>query len=87
MSDPCELCLNNLQDEYGSFSDYLWHWTNGEVVYEIGKSSSPLSDAVSKDLKRRGMKFAGTTIIYAYMQAVGVIFSHNEECFLNEKIH
>ena len=77
----------SLQDEYGSFSDYLWHWTNGEVIYEIGKSSSPLSDAVSKDLKRRGMKFAGTTIIYAYMQAVGVIFSHNEECFLNEKIH
>ncbi|MBS5388245.1 MAG: DNA-3-methyladenine glycosylase I [Clostridiales bacterium] len=79
--------FRSLQDEYGSFSDYLWHWTNGEVIYEIGKSSSPLSDAVSKDLKRRGMKFAGTTIIYAYMQAVGVIFSHNEECFLNEKIH
>ena len=79
--------FRSLQDEYGSFSDYLWHWTNGEVIYEIGKSSSPLSDAVSKDLKRRGMKFAGTTIIYAYMQAVGVIFSHNEDCFLNEKIH
>ena len=53
----------------------------------MGKSSSPLSDAVSKDLKRRGMKFVGTTIIYAYMQAVGVIFSHDEECFLNVKMN
>lgn len=79
--------FRSLQEEYGSFSDYLWHWTNGEVIYEIGKSSSPLSDAVSKDLKRRGMKFVGTTIIYAYMQAVGVIFSHDEECFLYAKIH
>ena len=78
--------FRRLQEEYGSFSDYLWHWTNGEVIYEIGKSSSPLSDAVSKDLKRHGMKFVGTTIIYAYMQAVGVIFSHDEECFLNVKM-
>ena len=78
--------FRSLQDEYGSFSDYLWHWTNGEVIYEIGKSSSPLSDAVSKDLKRRGMKFAGTTIIYAYMQAVGVIYSHDEGCFLEHKV-
>lgn len=71
-----------IQQEYGSFSDYLWKWTDGKVIYETGLDSSPLSDAVSDDLKRRGMKFVGTTIIYAYLQAVGVIDSHEEGCFL-----
>ncbi len=52
------------------------------MVYEKGKSSSELSDAVSEDLKKRGMKFVGTTIIYAYLQAIGVIYSHEEGCFL-----
>ena len=69
-----------IQAENGSFSDYLWHWTEGKIVYQSGETSSPLSDAVSKDLKKRGMKFVGTTIIYAYLQAVGVINSHEEGC-------
>ena len=68
--------------EYGSFSEYLWHWTKGEVVCEKNLASSPLSDAVSKDLKKRGMKFVGTVILYSYLQAVGVIYSHEEGCFL-----
>ncbi len=68
--------------EYGSFDAYLWGYTKGEVVYENDKVSSPLSDAISKDLIRRGMKFVGTTIIYAYLQAVGVIYSHEEGCYL-----
>lgn len=68
--------------EYGSFADYLWGYTDNKVVYENDKVSSPLSDAVSKDLQRRGMKFVGTTIIYAYLQAVGVIYSHEEGCYL-----
>ena len=51
-------------------------------MHETGLASSPLSDAVSKDLKKRGMKFVGTTIIYAYLQAVGVFCSHEKGCFL-----
>lgn len=70
-----------IQQEWGSFARYLWHWTQGQVVYETGRVSSELSDMVSKDLKRRGMKFVGTVIIYSYLQAVGVINSHEESCF------
>ncbi len=74
--------FREIQKEYGSFSDYLWHWTADKVVYEIGQTSSELSDCISKDLKKRGMKFVGSTVIYAYLQAVGVIYSHEEGCFL-----
>lgn len=68
--------------EYDSFDAYLWGYTKGNIVYENDQVSSPLSDAISKDLTRRGMKFVGTTIIYAYLQAVGVIYSHEEGCYL-----
>lgn len=74
--------FRQIQEEFGSFSDYIWHWTEGKVIYETGKAKSALSDTVSADLKRRGMKFVGSTIIYAYMQAVGIIYSHDEDCFL-----
>lgn len=74
--------FRQIQKEYGSFSDYIWHWTDGKVIYEKGLASSELSDQVSKDLKKRGMTFVGTTIIYAYLQAIGVIYSHEEGCFL-----
>ena len=74
-----------IQKEWGSFSDYLWHWTEGKVIFEQGLASSDLSDRMSSDLKKRGMKFVGTTIIYAYMQAVGVICSHEEGCFLEHR--
>ena len=73
-----------IRQEFGSFSDYLWHWTEGQVIRQRGLSSSPLSDAVSRDLKKRGMKFVGTTVVYAYLQAVGVIRSHEAGCFLAE---
>lgn len=73
--------FRTIQQECGSFERYLWHWTEGKTIYETGKVSSELSDAVSKDLKRRGMKFVGTVIIYSYLQAVGVINSHEESCF------
>lgn len=71
-----------IQQEFQSFSNYIWHWTEGKVVYEKGCSRSELSDRVSEDLKRRGMKFVGTTIVYAYLQAIGVIYSHEKGCFL-----
>ncbi len=74
--------FREIQKEFGSFSDYIWHWTEGRVIYEKGLTHSELSDQVSKDLKKRGMKFVGTTIIYSYLQAVGVIYSHEEGCFL-----
>ena len=74
--------FHEIQKEYGSFSDYLWHWTDGRVIRETGKTSSELSDVISKDLKKRGMKFVGTTVVYAYLQAIGVIWSHEDECFL-----
>lgn len=71
-----------IQAEWGTFSKYIWHFTDGKVIYEIGKASSILSDQISKELKKRGMKFVGTTIVYAYLQAIGVIYSHDKECFM-----
>ncbi len=67
------------------FVGTLWGRTNGKVIFEQGKTSSALSDALSKDLKKRGMKFVGTTIVYSYLQAVGVIYSHEHDCFLERK--
>ena len=77
--------FREIQGEYGSFYGYLWHWTEGKVVYESGLTHSELSDRISKDLKKRGMKFVGTTVVYAYLQAVGVIYSHDGGCFLEHK--
>ena len=74
--------FREIRRQYGSFSNYLWAWTGGSVIYETGQTSSPLSDKISADLKKRGMKFVGTTVIYAYLQAVGVIYSHDDGCFL-----
>lgn len=74
--------FRSIQKEFGSFSIYLWGWSDNKIIYENDKTSSPLSDAISKDLKKRGMKFVGTTVIYAYLQAVGIINSHQDDCFL-----
>ncbi len=68
--------------EYGTFSNYLKIFSNGKIYYEIDKTSSWLSDDISCDLKRRGMKFVGTTIIYSFLQAIGIIYSHDKDCFL-----
>jgi DNA-3-methyladenine glycosylase I len=70
-----------IQAEFGSFANFIWHFTENKVVYENDRTSSPLSDAVSRELKRRGMSFVGTTIIYSFLQAVGVINSHDRDCF------
>lgn len=64
----------------------LVNLTSNKVIYERGLTHSELSDQISKDLKKRGMKFVGTTAIYAYLQAVGAIYSHDEGCFLEHKI-
>ena len=74
-----------LQQEFGSFSAYIWGFTDGrQIRYGDGilRATSPLSDEISKDLKRRGMSFVGSVIIYSYLQAIGVIYSHDKDCFL-----
>lgn len=72
----------DIQKEWGSFDAWLWHWTGGKPVIEYGPAFSPLSDEISKDLRRRGMSFVGTTVVYAYLQAAGVINGHAPGCFL-----
>lgn len=72
----------NIQKEYKSFSNYIWSFTDRKIIYENDKTYSELSDRISNDLKMRGMKFVGTTIIYSYLQAIGVINSHTNECYL-----
>lgn len=74
--------FKKIQNEYGTFYNYLSKFTGNRVYYETNFTKSTLSDAISNDLKRRGMKFVGSTIIYSYLQAIGVIYSHEEECFL-----
>ncbi len=69
-------------EEYGSFYNYLKTFAGDGILYETGRTTNALSDAVSKDLYRRGMRFVGSTIIYSYLQATGFICSHEEECFL-----
>ena len=69
-------------EEYGSFWRYLQSFTGGEPVTELGATTNPWSDAISADLYRRGMRFVGSTIIYAYLQAIGMIRSHEPTCDL-----
>lgn len=71
-----------IQKEYGSFSEYLKGFTGEQQIIEVDKTTSPLSDALSADLIKRGMKFVGSTIIYSYLQTIGVINSHEKECIM-----
>ena len=73
--------FKSIQAEYKTFSNYIWGFTDNKIIYEFDKLSSDLSDMVSKDLKKREMKFVGTTIIYSYLQSIGVANSHGRECF------
>lgn len=68
--------------ERGSFYNYLKMFVPEGIIYEVGKVTNELSDVISKDLKKRGMKFVGSTIIYSYLQAIGIIYSHDEDCYL-----
>lgn len=76
-----------IQDEYGSFSKYIWSFVDGKTIVNGFKSikdvpaNSPLSDRISKDLKKRGFKFVGTTVIYAFMQTTGMVNDHTTDCF------
>lgn len=90
-----------IQKEFGSFANYLWatvnahredlyRGTNERVAIRAADNnriiSTPVSDALSKDLKKRGMSFVGTTIIYAYMQAVGLVNDHETDCFRRNEV-
>ncbi|MBR2140823.1 MAG: DNA-3-methyladenine glycosylase I [Rickettsiales bacterium] len=76
-----------IQKEFGSFSNYIWSFTNNKIIKNNNvnekniPTSSPLSDKVSKDLIKRGMKFVGTVTIYSYLQSIGVVNDHEESCF------
>jgi DNA-3-methyladenine glycosylase I len=76
-----------VQDEFGSFDKYIWGFVDGQPIinrWEPGDSlpaETPLSQAISKDLKARGFKFVGPTIIYAHMQATGMVNDHRTDCF------
>ena len=76
-----------IQKEFGSFSNYIWKFTNGKPIKNNPKSltdvpaTTELSDLISKDLKKRGFKFVGSTVIYAHMQATGMVNDHLEDCF------
>jgi len=81
-----------VRDEFGSFDRYLWRFVKGAPVQNRRRSlreipaSSPESDALSKDLKKRGFRFVGTTIMYAFMQAVGMVNDHETACFRYARI-
>lgn len=75
----------NIQKEYGSFANFIWNFTDNKVIITDSKVvSNELSDTISKELRKRGMKFVGTVIIYSYLQAIGVINSHDNDCFKME---
>lgn len=85
-----EAAINNakifmqIQKEFGSFSNYIWGFTDNKVIKNMTDEfpvKTELSDRISKDLKKRGMKYTGSVIIYSYLQAIGVVNDHERGCF------
>ncbi|NNK70679.1 MAG: DNA-3-methyladenine glycosylase I, partial [Flavobacteriaceae bacterium] len=80
------------QEDFGSFSDYIWAFTNGKPIKNSFRkindvpANTPLSDAISKDLNKRGFKFVGSTVVYAHMQATGMVNDHETKCFRYEEV-
>jgi DNA-3-methyladenine glycosylase I len=81
-----------VQDEFGSFDRFIWQFVDGATIQNMRRSmadipaSTPESDAMSKELKRRGFKFVGSTICYAHMQATGMVNDHTTECFRHKEL-
>lgn len=81
-----------VQEEFGSFSKYIWGFVDGKPIKNKLKSAkdapanTPLSDTISKDLKKRGFKFVGSTVVYAHMQATGMVNDHEIGCFRYEEV-
>jgi DNA-3-methyladenine glycosylase I len=84
-------CFQKIIDEFGSFSNYLWAFVDHKPIINQWRTisevpaTSEISDKLSHDLKKRGFKFAGSTICYAYMQAVGLVNDHTMDCFCRTK--
>jgi DNA-3-methyladenine glycosylase I len=79
-----------MNDRGETFSDFCWSFTDGKVVKGDGRTfaaTSPLSEKISKEMKRRGFKFVGPTIVYAWMQAVGIVNDHSTRCFRRAQIN
>lgn len=76
-----------IQKEFGSFSNYIWKFVDGKPItnrvenYKEAPTTTDISDAISKDLKKRGFKFVGSTVMYAFMQATGLVNDHEVDCF------
>ncbi|MFV0483048.1 MAG: DNA-3-methyladenine glycosylase I [Bacteroidales bacterium] len=85
------LAYMEVQKEFGSFSSYIWGFVDNKPIVNKWKSvadvptTTPLSDKISKDMKKRGFKFVGSTIIYAKMQAIGMVNDHITDCFRHPK--
>ena len=79
------IIFKKISEEYKGFYNYLKTFTRGNIIYENNKTTSNLSDNISQDLQKRGMKFVGSTIIYSYLQAIGVINSHDDTCDYKNK--
>ena len=83
----------NIQEEYGTFADYLWQYVDGTPVINSWRQHSdlpaytPLSDRLSKNLKRRGFNYVGSTICYAFMQSIGMVNDHTTDCFRYAEIN
>ena len=77
--------FKEIQKEHKSFYNYLCSFTKNKIYYEVGKTTNEISDLISNDLKRRGMTFVGSIIIYSYLQAIGIIYSHDKDCFMYKK--
>ncbi len=81
-----------IQDEFDSFSNYIWGFVNNQPItnkvvdYKKAPATTALSDLISKDLKKRGFKFTGSTVMYAFMQAVGIVNDHELNCYRYEDI-
>ncbi|MEA1878166.1 MAG: DNA-3-methyladenine glycosylase I [Bacteroidota bacterium] len=86
------LSFLEIQKEYGSFDRYIWGFTDRKVIQNSWKSmqevpaKTPLSDEISKSLKKRGFKFVGSTIVYAFLQSAGVVNDHVCECFRHSEL-
>jgi DNA-3-methyladenine glycosylase I len=81
-----------IQKEFGTFSTYIWGFVNNSPIkntinkYKEGPSKTAISDSLSQDLKKRGFKFVGSTVIYAHMQATGMVNDHEISCFRYEEV-
>ncbi len=87
------IAFMGIQKEFGSFSSYIWQFTGGQPIINAFKTmadvpaNTPLSDTISADLRKRGFKFVGSTVIYAHMQATGMVNDHLTDCFRYSEVN